>query len=407
MGVKKGDLTEDEKAIHKAVQEGDLAQVRTLLNSVRVDCLDENGMTPLQHAAYRGNYDVCKLLLECGADVNSHYHDSGYTALMFAGLAGKNDVVSLLLEHGASTTAVNTLGRTASQMAAFVSNYDVVTVINNFLPREELDYYIRPQGLEKDAKLPPALCTPLYQLILRTNIHPVSVALYLQERRQLVDNADKIVRVLDSLCEKQMKAAEPNEMLSLKFHHLAFILRTCSKSLEEHVQRADGEVTLQPLIKSWIKGRDEDGFPVLLEKLLRQSVREFPYRDSCLLQQLVRTLSGVEIGGEPSAISILAEAVRGQKGFDQAASCATCGEPKAEKRCSACKSAQYCGPPCQKLHWFTHRKQCARLAKEYDAMQKEETREHAQRERSAEEPGPRGECATLDGRDAGTPVQSV
>ncbi|XP_064459857.1 ankyrin repeat and MYND domain-containing protein 2-like [Ornithodoros turicata] len=364
MAVKQGDLTESETALHKAVQEGDVAQVRTLLNNVRIDCLDENGMTPLQHAAYRGNYELCKIILECGADVNSHYHDSGYTALMFAGLAGKCDVVSLLLEHGASTTAVNTLGRTASQMAAFVSNYDVVSIINNFLPKEELEYYTRPHGLEKEPKLPIALCTPLYHLVLRTNIHPVSIALYLQERRKLL--VEDIERVLKLLCEKQMKASsEPNEMLALKFHHLAFVVGLCRKADD-----------MQPLIKSWLKGRDEDGFPVQLEKVLRQCVREFPYRECGLLQQLVHTLSAVQIGDEPSAISILTEAVRGQKGLDQSLSCTTCGEPKAEKRCASCKSVQYCGPPCQRLHWFTHKKHCARLGTEYkkqmEALRQEE-----------------------------------
>lgn len=342
-------------------------------------------MTPLQHAAYRGNYDLCKMFLECGADPNSHYHDSGYTALMFAGLAGRADVVSLLLEHGASTTAVNSLGRTAAQMAAFVSNHDVVAIINNFLPREELEYYARPQGLDKEPKLPASLVGPLYQLIVRTNIHPVRVALWLQEKRELLDQSAKVERVLGLLCEKQMKDAT-NEMLALKFHHLAFLIRNCCKFLRDHPApaaadegggKAKSAGLLEPLIKTWLRGREEDDFPVLLEKLLRQSVREFPYHECTILQQLVHTLAGVEVGNEPSAVSILAEAVRGQKGYDQGASCTACGEPQADKRCSACKSVQYCGPACQKLHWFTHKRHCARLAAEH--------REKALAEKAAQE----------------------
>lgn len=400
----KGELTDAEKDLYKAIQAGDVAEARTLVNRVRIDCLDEHGMTPLQHAAYRGNHDLCKLFLECGADVNSHYHDSGYTALMFAGLAGRADVVSLLLEHGASTTVVNSLGRTAAQMAAFVSNHDVVAIINNFLPREELEYYARPQGLEKEPKLPASLVAPLYQLIVRTNIHPVRVALYLQEKRELLDQSSKVERVLSLLCERQMKTttAEPNEMLALKFHHLAFLIRTCSKFVRDRAaggSNAEGDDKagkkapsglLEPLIKTWLRGRDEDDFPVVLEKLLRQSVREFPYHECSILQQLVHTLSGVEVGNEPSAISILAEAVRGQKGFDQGASCTACGEPQADKRCSACKSVQYCGAPCQKLHWFTHKRHCARLAEEYkkalaqkEAQEKESTTEEQTTEESS------------------------
>ncbi|KAH8042221.1 hypothetical protein HPB51_021305 [Rhipicephalus microplus] len=192
-------------------------------------------------------------------------------------------------------------------------------------------------------------------------------------------------------------------MLALKFHHLAFLIRTCSKFVRDRAaggskrrRRRQGpakrrrRVLLEPLIKTWLRGRDEDDFPVVLEKLLRQSVREFPYHECSILQQLVHTLSGVEVGNEPSAISILAEAVRGQKGFDQGASCTACGEPQADKRCSACKSVQYCGVPCQKLHWFTHKRHCARLAEEYkkalaqkEAQEKESTTEEQTTEESS------------------------
>ena len=50
--------------------------------------LSQNGMTPLMHAAYKGKADMCRLLLQHGADVNCNEHEHGYTALMFAGLSG-------------------------------------------------------------------------------------------------------------------------------------------------------------------------------------------------------------------------------------------------------------------------------------------------------------------------------
>lgn len=46
-------------------------------------------MTPLMHAAYKGRTDICRLLLQHGADVNCHQHEYGYTALMFAALSGE------------------------------------------------------------------------------------------------------------------------------------------------------------------------------------------------------------------------------------------------------------------------------------------------------------------------------
>ncbi|KAM0721496.1 hypothetical protein Q7P37_002420 [Cladosporium fusiforme] len=43
--------------------------------------------------------------------------------------------------------------------------------------------------------------------------------------------------------------------------------------------------------------------------------------------------------------------------------CAQCATtPTAPKRCGRCKSVAYCNHECQKSHWKTHKKDCARLA---------------------------------------------
>lgn len=41
-------------------------------------------------------------------------------------------------------------------------------------------------------------------------------------------------------------------------------------------------------------------------------------------------------------------------------SCSTCGEEGPDKKCSKCKQVQYCDRECQRLHWFMHKKTCAR-----------------------------------------------
>lgn len=40
--------------------------------------------------------------------------------------------------------------------------------------------------------------------------------------------------------------------------------------------------------------------------------------------------------------------------------CSTCGEEKPDKKCSKCKQVQYCDRECQRIHWFMHKKNCAR-----------------------------------------------
>lgn len=124
---------------------------------------------------------------------------------------------------------------------------------------------------------------------------------------------------------------------------------------------------------SLLKGRETDGFPVYQEKFIRECIRKFPYCDITLLQQLVRSIAPVEIvspdergrkkttcyysqsfvfdseslsvnlnpsssqGNDPTALSVLTQAITGQVGFMDAEFCISCGEKGAEKRCSACK----------------------------------------------------------------------
>lgn len=82
-----------EKELKESVNNKDIENVRRLLaEGVAVDCLDDDGMTPLQHAAYKADLEMCELLLKHGANVNANFHNHGYTALMFAALSGDKRV---------------------------------------------------------------------------------------------------------------------------------------------------------------------------------------------------------------------------------------------------------------------------------------------------------------------------
>ncbi|XP_018596297.2 ankyrin repeat and MYND domain-containing protein 2a isoform X2 [Scleropages formosus] len=322
-------------------------------------------MTPLMHAAYKGKADMCKLLLQHGADVNCNEHEHGYTALMFAGLSGKTDITSMMLDAGAETDVVNSVGRTAAQMAAFVGQHDCVTVINNFFSRSKLDYYTKPQGLEKEPKLPPKLAGPLHKVIMTTNLNPVKIVMVVKENPLLMDieGLEKCYRVMDLVCEKCIKQQDMNEVLAMKMHYISCVLQKCCTFIKECEDKLDG------LIKCLLKGRDSDGFPQYQEKFIRECIRKFPYCDSTLLQQMVRSIAPVEIGNDPTAFSVLTQAITGQVGFMDAEFCTTCGEKGAEKRCSICKMVIYCDQACQKLHWFTHKKVCKKLQEQREKQE--------------------------------------
>ncbi|XP_023658321.1 ankyrin repeat and MYND domain-containing protein 2a isoform X1 [Paramormyrops kingsleyae] len=377
---KKGDLSATEKDLFQVISAGNVQEASRLLGckDVRVNCLDEYGMTPLMHAAYKGKADMCRLLLQHGADVNCNEHEHGYTALMFAGLSGKTDITRMMLDAGAETDVVNSVGRTAAQMAAFVGQHDCVTVINNFFSRSRLEYYTKAQGLEKEPKLLPKLAGPLHKIIMTTNLSPVKIVMLVKENPLLMDvgSLEKCHKVLDLICEKCVKQQDMNEVLAVKMHYISCVLQKCCTFLREREDKLDA------FVKSLLKGRDSDGFPQYQEKFIRECIRKFPYCDTTLLQQLVRSIAPVEIGNDPTALSVLTQAITGQVGFMDAEFCTACGGKRASKRCSICKMVMYCDPTCQKLHWFTHKKVCKKLQEQ---REKQEARSALMMDKQANE----------------------
>lgn len=63
---------------------------------IRVDAVDNAGVTPLIRAAYAGMQPACKLLLERGADANA-VSVEGMTALAVASLQGHSGIQNMLL----------------------------------------------------------------------------------------------------------------------------------------------------------------------------------------------------------------------------------------------------------------------------------------------------------------------
>ncbi|KAK6741861.1 hypothetical protein RB195_009622 [Necator americanus] len=82
-------MKDEEKDLFAAIEAGDTEKVLELLKSgIDINCHDATGMSPLATAAYRGNFEIAKLCIEKGGDVNDKQHTQSYTPLMFAALAG-------------------------------------------------------------------------------------------------------------------------------------------------------------------------------------------------------------------------------------------------------------------------------------------------------------------------------
>jgi hypothetical protein len=137
------------------------------------------------------------------------------------------------------------------------------------------------------------------------------------------------------------------------------------------VGKEERSKSLVKLQKKFLEGLEPDGTQEYMDKYIRECIRTFPFPQSALLQNMVTTLSKVPIGGHPSAYTVVNSSVNGQRMFQDEGSCAACGEEKAMKKCSRCKSVSYCGQECQKLDWFSHKKFCNRYNEERIAMEKD------------------------------------
>jgi len=95
--------TSSDKLVCKLVVEGNYYQLKQLLeNGTNANAkYNEEGWTALMFAASEGNTDICKLLINHGADVNAK-NNYGWTALTVATDNGKREIIDLLLSKGAN-----------------------------------------------------------------------------------------------------------------------------------------------------------------------------------------------------------------------------------------------------------------------------------------------------------------
>lgn len=59
------EVPEYNKKIFECIDKEDLVMLKTLLNEKQdINFIDENSMSPLQHAAYKGNKKIVQMLLD-------------------------------------------------------------------------------------------------------------------------------------------------------------------------------------------------------------------------------------------------------------------------------------------------------------------------------------------------------
>ncbi|KAH8154979.1 uncharacterized protein LAJ45_01512 [Morchella importuna] len=97
---------------------------------IHVNRTDEDGMTALHSATLLGNWDIVKLLLENGADIEAR-NAEGWTPLLCASITGDHQTASILLEKGAdiATRCLKYPRWTALYYAAALGRFEVVDLL--------------------------------------------------------------------------------------------------------------------------------------------------------------------------------------------------------------------------------------------------------------------------------------
>lgn len=57
--------------------------------------------------------------------------------------------------------------------------------------------------------------------------------MYLQDNLELVTNYKSLVKVMELIAESNVKSSEMHEVLAMKIHYLAFMLKKCARWHEE------------------------------------------------------------------------------------------------------------------------------------------------------------------------------
>lgn len=368
-----------EELLFDAIAGKDLDKIKRIVAKypkINLNCIDKDELSPLQHACHFGDLEMARFFLDSGADVNFSRRKDKYTALMFAAIGSRSDVVRLLLERGIDTTVENCVNRTAAQMAAFVGQSKVVSIINSWVPyKSSVEPYTRSRELENEPRIPSnQLGILLHNYVVFPSLHPVKLFLHIKDNKDLVKYGREFIYVLENLCSKSLKPPMNEESLSLKYYYLSYLIDYCLKSLKksnptsERGQNSSNEFDdktidkcIEAIVKRLIKRDDPEELRICnqqLDQFILECLMKYPYTQLTIYKTMTFALTKRQ-PGDYTALAILTQTLNGPRMFNQPVeACIVCGEMDNNKKCSNCKLIYYCSRSCQKADWFQHKKIC-------------------------------------------------
>ena len=295
--------------IHKAVEMGDLATVKKLLeknsklavqvNDVQdlpiraailnghtevakviiaymddVDAKNIRDITPLMYAAYAGNEEITKILIAKGANINLKNAD-GQSSLYYAAIQGKRKTAELLIKNGAEINSQTNSGDTPLRIAIEQHHQNIIDLLvaNN----ARLDINDRDDGIYLLHKLTSMGCHKLAMNLIGRGINKNSRD---KMKRTLLHNAAAggLNNLLSNLINKGAKPNTLDIYGSTPLHEAVFhghydtVTLLLSNGADINLCRPDGTAPLHIALE---RGNQEIT-DLLLKKGAKNNPKVFP-----------------------------------------------------------------------------------------------------------------------------------
>ena len=84
--------------IIKVVNNNDVELVKKIIPTVNIDFRDKNGRTAIFYACINGNYEMCKTLIDNGAEIDI-VDDRNLKPIHYAVMVNNSNIIQLLTSH--------------------------------------------------------------------------------------------------------------------------------------------------------------------------------------------------------------------------------------------------------------------------------------------------------------------
>lgn len=321
-----------------AARNGNLIEMRALIGKVDINAIDKSGGTALMNAAINSRGDIIKYLLQVpGIDVNIRDKKENFTALIFASFLASAEIVKLLLQAAVDINAQKKDGWTALM---FASRNDRLETVKLLLQMPNLN--INAQNEDGQTALILA-ATVGHREMTEVLLNAPAVNIYAKNKEgktALMVAQEKgneaIAELIKNKIELSAKAFEAIRQQDLEALKLIVaqigvdsVVNPDNNTLVDKAFQVNNSKIVEFLL-----GRAKDP---------RVLLARFPFEAINPSTQLFEYFLDLAFMKHDTTKDIK--------------ECHVCQKPAA-KKCSRCKSINYCSASCQKADWQKHKSGC-------------------------------------------------